>query len=249
MKMNYVLRSNHRRPDSERRPLRIMAWLLMVLAVFYIFFPRALPSFFTMLVSPFWKGASVEEFRKAYSEASALSARMNAVQKENDELKDLLRRSPIGAPLLATVLKKPPFSAYDIFILDVGEKEGVAKGNKVYALGNIPIGEIAEVMNDTSKVRLYSSSGEKFTVSIGPSNIETTAVGRGGGYFEASLPRDTKIVPGDAVHIPSLTDSFTATVEAIASDPSEPFSKVLFRQPFNMYEMKWVLVNVKSHEN
>lgn len=249
--MSYVLKSSGRPRNTVPTPMKILTGVVVLLLVLNIFFPKALPSFFTMIARPFWTVENGflngftprEELEREYLELSSSMSKANALAQENAEIKASLGRTSASSPLLATVLKRPPFSAYDTFILDVGVKENVAIGDRVYTLGNIPIGTIAEVIGNTSKVRLYSSSGEKFTILIGPQNIEATAVGKGGGHFESSMPRDTKIKVGDSVHIPGLNEGFVATVEGIASEPSEPFLKVLFRQPVNMYELRWVIID------
>ncbi len=254
MKMTYVLKSSIRGRGSIPPYLKIVFITILILTFLYIFLPKVLPSIFITLVGPFWNienvlrngDASRAELQKVYSEAWKNTLVNNAIVEENHALKDLLGRSDTDTHLLATIMKRPPFTAYDTFILDVGEVDGVKVGDKVFALGNIPIGLVAEVVHDTSKVRLYSSSGEKFSVIIGSSAIEASAIGKSGGFFEVSLPRDTNIKVGDIARIPSIDDSFIGTVEGIASDPSEPFSKVLFRQPLNIYEMRWVLVNINN---
>ncbi len=232
-------------------PMRIILLLAVLLAILYAFFPKALPSLFLGLVNPLWKiendarlgTASREELQKTVTDLAANAGKNSALLMENETLKASLARMAVSKPLLATILKKPPFSAYDSFILDVGIDNGVKVGQHVFTLGNIPIGEIAEVIGNISRVKLYSSSGEKFEILIGPSNIEAAASGKGGGSFEVSLPRDTKIKIGDEVHIPSLFDSFVAVVDGIASDPSEPFTRILFHQPVNIYEQRWVIID------
>jgi cell shape-determining protein MreC len=260
--MSYAPRNNtgtyfqsSRARQGVSTPIKVALIFAVILALFYAFLPRVLPGIFLGIISPLWKAdrdaklgaTNMEELRSAYASMVSNRERENALQNENAELKSLMERTSLSKPLLATVLKKPPFSAYDSFILDVGESGGVKMGQTVYALGDIPIGRIGEVFAGTSRVLLYSSAGEQFDVLIGPSNIETQAVGKGGGHFEVSLPRDTKIVPGDKVHIPSLGNSFVGTVEGLASEPSEPFAKILFRQPFNLYEQRWVIID--THEN
>ncbi len=233
-------------------PLKIVSIIAIAFVTLHFIAPQALSSFFTMIVRPFWNieqtirhgDTPMDEFRVAVKTAEENFAKNDAVQKENDDLKFLLGRTKVSHLVVSTILKKPPFSAYDSFILDIGNDKGAQKGNKVFALGNIPVGEIAEVNGNTSKVRLYSSSGEKFDVLIGKNNISAVAIGKGGGYFEASLPRDTGIVKGDAVMIPALSDAFVGTVEDIIAEPSNPFSKILFHQPVNIYELRWVLVDV-----
>lgn len=254
MKMNYVHKSSVGKKGLVPFPLQIVLGVAVFLSVFYFFFPRALPTVFTTLARPFWNAemglrygeTSREELERILNESSRNVSKNNALLRENDELKNLLSRSQAGRPLLATILRRPPVSAYDILILDVGFPEKVQKGNRVYAIGNVPIGEIEEVIGSTSKVRIYSSAGQTFTVLIGSTSLETNATGKGGGYFEVTMPRDAKIKVGDQVLIPALSNAFVGTVEGVTSDPSEPFSKILFRQPVNIYEMRWVIVDTAS---
>lgn len=248
MKTNYVLNSNRVNKSPFSRALKVVVVLALVISIIYTFFPRAFPVFFTSIFRPLWGDSGfIEELRKTLNELYVQIADDDILKQENDDLKKILGRVHTKSPLLATILKKPPFSAYDTFILDVGVQHKIKKGQKVYAFGDVIIGEIGDVIGNTSKVKLYSSAGEKFTVSVGSTNIETVAIGKGGGYFELSLPRGTKIIEGDSVVIPSLTSAFVGRVGAIVSDPSEPFLKVLFRQPLNIYELKWVIVDTNDN--
>lgn len=262
MKMNYAPKNSVTNFQSSRAkngmsfPMKILLVVVIVLVIVYTFLPSVLPLFFLSLVSPIWKAdaeakrgaTSLEQLRTTYVELLNTTSQNDVLLTENKELKELLGRTTVSEPLLATILKKPPFSAYDSFILDVGGGEGIKVGNRVYAVGNIPIGEIEEVIGDTSRVRLYSTAGEKFDVLVGPSHIEATALGKGGGHFEVSLPRDTKIKQGDEVLVPSLGDSFVGTVDGIASEVSEPFAKILFHHPVNIYEQRWVIIDTDDNE-
>ncbi len=247
MKMNYdplISRRSRRFPVS----LRIILVIAFILLVLYFLAPQALSSFFTMLVRPFWSidagDREIAELQRKLQENESRYAQAVHLVKENEELKELFGRTDESEKVLAVVLKKPPLSAYDVFVLDIGVSHGVKKGDRVYALGNIPIGEIAEVNGNVSKAKLYSSSGEKFDVLIGDENIQASAIGKGGGTFEVSLPHETKVEKGDKVMIPSLSNGFVGNVEEIVSEPSHPFSTMLFRQPINIYEQKWVMVEI-----
>ncbi|MES3031109.1 MAG: rod shape-determining protein MreC [Patescibacteria group bacterium] len=239
--MNYVLKSS----IKERRsswPLKGAGILAVLLVIFHFVFPRALPIFFTTLVAPFW---SVEKNVRGDAELVhplTENALMRQLQSENISLKEILGRKGEKTLTLGYILKKPPFSAYDIFILDIGTREGVEKGNPVYALGNILIGEVADSLKSTSKVKLYSSFGEKFDVFIGPKSLSASALGRGGGSFEAELPRDSEVREGDSVAIPAISGGTFGVVTKVLADPARPFATILFSQPFNLYEQKWVQV-------
>lgn len=261
--MSYVLKTSSRSRNRFPVPLQIIIGLIIILSLLYLFAPKALPSFFTMIVRPFWNiehtaryGDSFvdvaelikenEELKRTLISNEGKYLQTDLLRKENEELKKLLGRENTANLILAQILKKPPLSAYDTLIVDTGSEEGIKEGNRVYALGSIPIGEIIEVTGKTSKVRLYSSAGEKYPVFIGSTSVETAALGKGGGAFEASVPRDTTIVPGDVVTIPSLNDAFLGIVQDIISEPSHPFATVLFSQPVNIYELRWVEIDIAS---
>lgn len=236
--MNYVLKSS----IKERRvrfPIKSAIALGIILVIFYVAFPRALPAFFTTLFGPLW---TVEKNIRGETYVAPLTenALMRQLQDENQNLKSILARKGDRALTLGYILKKPPFSAYDIFILDIGSTDGVQVGNPVYVLGEILIGEIAETDAHISKVKLYSSFGEKFDVFIGPKSLSAHAIGRGGGSFEAELPRDSAVKEGDIVTIPSVANGTFAVVSKVLADPARPFATILFSQPFNLYEQKWV---------
>lgn len=238
--MNYVLKSSVKEKRT-RLPVKVAVVLGILLVIFHLVFPRALPSVFLAIVGPLW---TVEKNIRAETYAPLTeNALMRELQDENQNLKQILARKGDRALTLAYILKKPPFSAYDIFILDIGTADGVQVGNPVYALGEILIGEVAEATNPhMSKVKLYSSFGEKFDVYIGSKSLAAHAVGRGGGSFEAELPRDAQVKEGDIVTIPSVANGTFGVVAKVLADPAKPFATILFSQPFNLYEQKWVEV-------
>ncbi|MEK9177500.1 MAG: rod shape-determining protein MreC, partial [Patescibacteria group bacterium] len=111
-----------------------------------------------------------------------------------------------------------------------------------YAPGDVLIGAISDVLPETSKVSLFSSSGNILYVLIGPSNAPATAVGRGGGQYTAQLPRAVKISAGDFVIVPSIDDKPFGIVSAVESDSAQSFEIILFASPVNIYQLRWVLV-------
>lgn len=181
---------------------------------------------------------------------------------ENEELKALLGRtvSPSTSSssvqltgvaasenlregvVLAAVLKRPPASPYDVLIVDVGYGDGVSTTSAVYATGNILIGRVIDVLKDTSKVKLYSSSEERYDVLIGENRTPAVAIGRGGGQYEAQVSRESGIREGDYVMSNGLSSSPFGSVDSIISDPALAFQTVLFSPMMNIYELRWVLV-------
>lgn len=165
------------------------------------------------------------------------------LKKENEDLKNILNRNKTNQKLLlSSILVKPFLSPYDTLIIDVGSIDNINVGDKVLAEGNVFIGYVSEVYDQTSKVILYSSPGEKVKVLIGNNNIEKEAIGLGGGNFKVEIPREIDIKEGDSVVIPSISTNIFGTIEKIEFKESDSFQIILFKNPVNMAELKWVEV-------
>jgi rod shape-determining protein MreC len=167
---------------------------------------------------------------------------LNLIKKENEDLKGVLGRKINSSVILATVLVKPSFSAYDTLIIDIGENDGVSVGDKILAEGNVFIGYISEVYAGMSKIVLYSSPNEKTKVLVGNNNIEKEALGIGGGNFRLETPREIDIKEGDVVTIPSLSLNIFGIVEKVEYKDADSFQSVFFKNPVNISELKWVQV-------
>jgi cell shape-determining protein MreC len=261
MKMNYHLKSSRKQNSQYLFSFYILLGAAIVIFAANAIFPSFFPKFFTLIAYPLWKGEEAamvggerifmskkdlaEENRQLRAKLMELEEKtVYAVQieRENTELKEILHRTSAKNALLAVILEKPPRTPYDTLIIDVGEKENITVGSKVTIGGNILIGQVAEVNGPTSKVRLYSTAGEKVDVRIGPSHIDTVATGRGHGDYEATLPREVKIAVGDHVVAPAITPLVFGNVVSIISDPASPFEKILFQVPFNLAELNFVEV-------
>lgn len=211
-------------------------------ALIYVFFPSFLPNLFSSIAKPFWTIEKNIVNSDILVSTDFINEKIASLQRENTELKEILGRTASSTIILGYILKKPPFSAYDTFIIDLGQNDGITIGDKVYAIGDILIGEIEEVNVSSTKVKLYSSFGEKYDVFIGSKNIEAVALGRGGGSFEVTLPRDIKIGEGDEVRSTDTGSSIFGIVDKYISDPTKAFSTIFFAQPLNMYEQKFVII-------
>ena len=165
------------------------------------------------------------------------------LEQENVELKEILgRQLEETTSLLGVVLIKPSRSLYDTLIIDIGLRDGISKGDIVMAYGDVAIGRIDEVYNDSSRVKLFSSPGEEIDVLVGVSNIAATAEGVGNGNFLLKLPQGVDVAEGDIVSFPSLSPRLAGVVELIQVEPSGSFQQILFKSPINMHELKWIEV-------
>ncbi len=184
-----------------------------------------------------------ENFRNQISESVADRANYDSVLAENVSLKETLgRKDPKVKMILAAILAKPNQSLYDTLVIDAGTAQGIKTGDIVFALGNIPIGRIAEIYPNSSKVILFSNAGEKTQVVVSGKNLFMELIGRGGGNFEMILPRDFVLQKGDQVVLPGINPYVLAVAQTIISDPRDPFIKALLSSPTNVQELKFVEV-------
>jgi cell shape-determining protein MreC len=240
MKMNYEHKS---KVNPRRLPtvFKVISITIVILLILRFFLPNFLPNLTSTLIGPFWQ---IGKEDNPLDSTAYHDVEVDELRKENESLKSMLNRSASSTVTLAYILKKPPFTAYDSFIIDVGSKQKIKVGEKVYAPQGILIGEIAEVDPTFSKVKLYSTSGEKYEVLLGvgtsTENIQVTATGRGGGSFEISIPKDMKVKIGEPVTIPNLSSNIFGIVKEVKREESKTFSTILFSQPINIYQLKWV---------
>ncbi|MBK5215775.1 MAG: hypothetical protein JJE53_03145 [Candidatus Pacebacteria bacterium] len=165
------------------------------------------------------------------------------LKNDVDKLKEILGRIPVNNDfILGNILAKPNHSLYDTLIIDIGSDLKLKKGSQVYASGNIPIGNIADVYDSTSLVSLYSSPGQKTEGFIDITNISVELTGRGGGNFEMIIPIELIINKGTMVLLPGNSSLVVAVVDEIISKPSDPFKKVILTSPINVQNIKWVQV-------
>ena len=226
-------------------PTKFLVFVIIFLLLLCMFFPRFVSGLFIKIAGPFWNIEKDIKTEKIRVSIDLQNTTILELEKENSDLKEIMARNSSSSPmLLSYIVKKPPFTAYDSYVIDIGKNSGVKNGDKVYANGNLLLGEIVEINGNFAKVKLYSSYGEKFDVLIGKNNIEATATGKGGGAFEVVLPKNSKVQLNDSVSVPDLNVSVFGIVKNISRDPARAFSTVLFSQPINIYEQKWVQVKL-----
>ncbi|MDR3519891.1 MAG: rod shape-determining protein MreC [Candidatus Pacebacteria bacterium] len=199
--------------------------------------------------------------QKLQTEVSFDDARManyDSVATDNASLKEILnRKDPKANIVLAAILAKPNQSPYDILLIDAGVAEGVKTGDTVFALGNVPIGNVSDVYQDSAKVILFSNPGETTeavisaslnadgtvsTTTPSASNAFVQVVGRGGGNFEMVMPKDFNFQAGGQVVLPGVNSYVLAVFQKVISDPRSSSTKILLTSPVNIQSLKFVEV-------
>jgi len=240
--MNFHLKSDR----YERKRIPILKGITLVFVCFVIIqfiTPTLLPGIFHRTFSPFWI-SHPEDQSQTILELQAKIDSFKLIEDEHTKLITELGQKPVAETLLGYVLVLPPQSLYDTLIINIGNAQGVKVGKKVFAGEQILLGEIVEVYEKTAKAQLYSSPEQKYDVIIGlaSSSVRALATGRGGGMFEALVPREAKIQVGDSVTVPEITTAVYGKVEHVITDPARAFDSVLFQSSIPLQSLRRVYV-------
>lgn len=256
--MTYIERN--KRSLIKNIYLWMIVFIVLIIVALNSFFPSFVPNLINSVASPFWrlefsiKNGSLSSQEQLLIENARLIREIESMkvdletsayfERENSELRQMFNASSSTKFLVAPIIKRAPFVAYDELIIDAGFDRGVSTSSIAYAVGDIPIGKVIEVYSETSKVLLFSSPNERHEVQVGPKYASATAVGLGGGQYEVELPRGLNIALGDFVIALDLGQKPLGKIMHIDSDPSLTFEKIIFSMPVNMYEMKWVKISL-----
>ncbi|MEI8061792.1 MAG: rod shape-determining protein MreC [bacterium] len=176
-----------------------------------------------------------------------LNAKITALQSENDSLKSFLNanddvntKRPQGS--LFAVSEKPPFSPYDSITIRGGSQNGIQVDDIVFAGPDVIVGYVSKVLDTTSIVTLYSSSGEHQEVYVGTSSDTVVSEGRGGGNFYIKVPSETKVAVGDPIVWPSMQNILLGKVDKVDAAPGDAFSYILFKSLIPISSIRYVQV-------
>ncbi|MDE2173396.1 MAG: rod shape-determining protein MreC [Patescibacteria group bacterium] len=192
--------------------------------------------------------------------AAALSLQNENLAKENaalaDENRTLLKKisdvsALFGFPapqkgdsgILAGVLARPPESPYDTLVLAAGKRTGAMRGMEAYGAGGVPLGIVTDVLDDFSRVTLFSAPGILTYGWVGThATIPVTITGAGAGTMNASVPRSAGIVAGDSVFVPGPGMLPIGSVSRVDSDPSSPSVTLRILPLLNPFSVTWVVI-------
>ncbi len=202
----------------------------------------ALGDFFAGFSSGAVLATENRELKEELASTTALLLDRNFLYTENLALKARLGRSENTEVVLATVIMRPPGVPYDTQIIDVGRKSGIKEGDLVAAEGSAYIGRVASVYESTSRVILFSASGQTYQALL-RGTIPIALSGQGGGSITGELPVGTDIAVGDFVLLPNISPEFMAQVSAVMQRDGESFQSVYLQLPVNPLELRFVEVH------
>ena len=262
MKMNY-----HQKNSSVKKIFTHGLIFFVVLMLFRIFFSSFFSAVFYSIAKPFWNVRNltfdrledtsyyVESKESLVLKNKELKAEIYTMEIKNLELTAQLSNYMDGDVLdtrktengfvSAKVVSKPPFSPFDILILNDGLNLGIKDGAKVYLGDNVLIGTVSSASANTSKVVLFSSGTEAYPAVILRTGEPATLLGQGSGNFKITLPKDFNIVVGDFLVDTNNRQSIIAKVYSIDSSSQGSFKDVYLHIPFNLLHIEWVKVDIR----
>lgn len=184
----------------------------------------------------------INELQTTLESYDAQITTASIISSENDALKAELGRSPRPVGVLAHVVTLPNRSFYDTFVIDAGSDDTISVGQTVYGFGSIALGTITSVESDHATVQLFSASGQTTSGTVAGSDVAVTLIGRGGGEYEVRMPRDVEFVVGGLIAYQTTESAVLAEIERIATDPRDPFQRLIAKAPINLQALKWVIV-------
>ena len=233
--------------------LAIVALLLRLLA----------PNVFWQALSPAFKvseaiSSESHAFVTSFSDAAELAARNEklstanaALASENRALQQKLASvsallgaaAPNGASgILAGVIARPPESPYDTLVLAEGTTAGVKLGMEAFGEGGVPLGVVSSVLDDFSRITLFSAPGMTTSGWVGSTSTPLTIFGAGAGAMSASVAREAGIAVGDTVFVPGPGQLPVGSVVRVDSSPLSPSITLRIMPAINPFSVSWVVL-------
>lgn len=169
----------------------------------------------------------------------------SVLKQENATLRQIFNRADAPTPLtVGRLLNQGLQFPFDTALVDTGVKNTTAPltpGVVVVAEGTVALGELIEVYGTSAKLRFYSTPEDRLSAFLGENHVPIEIVGRGGGNFIASLPRDLAITVGDQVTLTIAGHEFLlAIVSDIKRTAGDSFQEVFLRLPINLAQLTWI---------
>jgi cell shape-determining protein MreC len=218
------------------------------------------PNFFWHVITPVFRvseAISTESgaLLMSFSNATQLAARNEELVNENAALANenmmLMKNSAEVSALLgggnasgivAGVVARPPESPYDTLVLATGSNGGVTLGMEAFGSSGVPIGVVSSVLDDFSRVTLFSAPGVSTSVWVGQASTPLIIRGSGAGAMNASAARAAGIAVGDIVFAPGPGQLPIGSVVRVDSDPLSPSVTLRIMPAENPFKIAWVLL-------
>jgi len=184
----------------------------------------------------------IEALKREQASESGLSATIDRLVAENEELRALLGATP-RERLAASVIGRPPLLPHDALLIDRGTLGGVSEGAVVYHHRDQAIGFVSTSYLTSALVTLFSTPGVSMSAYVYGPDIFTTMHGEGGGVVRVNIPQGIEVAEGDVVVVPTLESGVVGAISHIVSDPSEPTQRAYVTRDTSLQSLRFVSVS------
>ena len=185
------------------------------------------------------------ELWKIIRQQSIVLLNQGLLEQENMALRQIVNRAEPPRPLtIGRLLSQGLQFPFSTALIDTGFENvtvPLTPGVVVVAEGAVALGELIELSATSAKISFYSAPNNRLNVFLGDNHIPIELIGRGGGNFFASLPRDFAVAVNDRATITIAGHEFLlAIVNDIERLAGDSFQKIFLRVPINISQLTWV---------
>lgn len=189
----------------------------------------------------------VRNFEKLQEENTALAHENETLIQKTTSLEAMLGSGASAGRVLPTsvvagVLSRPPETPYDTLVIDKGTRQGAALGQEAFGSEQVPVGIVTGVMNDFSRVTLFSAPGMSVGARLGAHELPFTLTGAGGGVLTGAITRSTLYAVGDTVFVDGPGAQPVGEVVRIDDDPAAPSVTLQIKPVTNPFSISWVVL-------
>lgn len=185
--------------------------------------------------------AEKEALQEEIDGQKGLELTVKTLTEENIALRSVMGESVVPR-LLARVVGRPPFLAYDRLQLDKGSNDSVGVGAPVFVGYGVVIGSVVEVGPTYSFVELVTAPGFESTVYLPASSLVATMEGQGGGVGRVRYPQGIKVAPGDLVVGLAYESGVFGHVNAVEGESTQPEQYAYVPLPVSLQALRYVTV-------
>ena len=258
MKMNYLPKNN--KYSSQSKKIIFLTGVFLLSALFFSLFDN----FIIKLISPIWKaenyfsrsigriGESIKTRRFLARENLDLREKVASLEIEiralrllvesDQKLFEMLGRTKEGGGIMTSVLTHPPQSPYDLVVIDAGENNGIISGDLAYLPEGPILGRVIDVNSSFSKIKFFTSAGEKTDAVLERNNLPVVLEGMGAGNFRIEVPRDVEVNLGDRIISSDIRGSLMAVVGDVLVEPTASFKEVIAISPVNIFTLRYIKI-------
>jgi cell shape-determining protein MreC len=193
--------------------------------------------------------AEVERLRIDLATEAATQTSFNRLVQENMQLRSMARAGGEEERLVARVLARPDYLAYDLLQIDKGTIDGVVVGAPVYTGVDSVVGLVVHTSTHYSFVDLFTSPGFESTAYIFGPNVFAPIEGIGGGVARVKLPQGVAITVGQLVILPGVSNGVYGEIVAVQNEPTQPEQFGYISPPLAMNNLLYVSVGLQSVES